>query len=106
MGADEECIGSMLDRANRGDMCAPTASSIRGGSEIPISDDSSAHFCGGGVRRRAYLAAMPPLISPEEALSLGRLTDRDDIEALIERAWAARVERFGDSTDMCSLVNA
>ncbi|HEX8103841.1 MAG TPA: biotin synthase BioB, partial [Solirubrobacteraceae bacterium] len=49
---------------------------------------------------------MPPLISPEEALALGRLTDRDDIEALIERAWAARVERFGDSTDMCSLVNA
>src|SRR3712207_7302668 len=28
------------------------------------------------------------------------------IEALIERAWEARVERFGDSTDMCSLVNA
>jgi biotin synthase len=49
---------------------------------------------------------MPPLISPEEALALGRLTDRDDIEALIERAWSARVERFGDSTDMCSLVNA
>ncbi|MEO6496681.1 MAG: biotin synthase BioB [Solirubrobacteraceae bacterium] len=49
---------------------------------------------------------MPPLISPDEALALGRLTDRDDIEALIERAWAARVERFGDSTDMCSLVNA
>ena len=25
---------------------------------------------------------------------------------LIERAWRARVERFADSTDMCSLVNA
>src|SRR6478752_9578664 len=49
---------------------------------------------------------MPPLISPEEALALGRLTERADIEALIERAWSARVERFGDSTDMCSLVNA
>src|SRR4051812_24153970 len=49
---------------------------------------------------------MPPLISRDEALALGRLTDRDDIEALIERAWNARVERFGDSTDMCSLVNA
>jgi biotin synthase len=49
---------------------------------------------------------MPPLISPEEALTLGRLTDREDIEALIDRAWNARVERFGDSTDMCSLVNA
>src|SRR6478752_7974775 len=49
---------------------------------------------------------MPPLISPEEALALGRLTEPADIEALIERAWQARVERFGDSTDMCSLVNA
>jgi len=49
---------------------------------------------------------MPPLISPDEARNLGRLTDREDIEALIERAWTARVERFGDSTDMCSLVNA
>jgi biotin synthase len=49
---------------------------------------------------------MPPLISPEEALALGRLTEREDIEALIDRAWNARVERFGDSTDMCSLVNA
>jgi biotin synthase len=49
---------------------------------------------------------MPPLITREEALELGELTDRADIEALIERAWQARVERFGDSTDMCSLVNA
>jgi biotin synthase len=24
----------------------------------------------------------------------------------VQRAWEARVERFGDSTDMCSLVNA
>jgi biotin synthase len=39
---------------------------------------------------------VPPLISQEEALRLG----------VIERAWKARVERFGDSTDMCSLVNA
>src|SRR5213596_2383820 len=49
---------------------------------------------------------MPPLISPEEALALGRLTEREDIEALVERAWKARVEHFADSTDMCSLVNA
>jgi DNA-binding response OmpR family regulator len=28
------------------------------------------------------------------------------LEALIERAWLARTERFGDATDMCSLVNA
>ena len=49
---------------------------------------------------------MPPLITPEEALALGEIEDHAEIEALIERAWKARVERFGDSTDMCSLVNA
>src|SRR5271155_16887 len=49
---------------------------------------------------------MPPLISREEALQLGELTEQREIEALVERAWRARVERFGDSTDMCSLVNA
>ena len=49
---------------------------------------------------------MPPLISREEALRLGELEDHAQIEALIERAWKARVERFADSTDMCSLVNA
>src|SRR3954463_6922795 len=49
---------------------------------------------------------MPPLISAEEALTLGRLTELADIEALVERAWEARVEVFGDSTDLCSLVNA
>jgi biotin synthase len=46
------------------------------------------------------------LISFDEALELGELTDHDDIGALVERAWAVRTERFGDSTDMCSLVNA
>jgi biotin synthase len=49
---------------------------------------------------------MPPLISREEALQLGDLEDRAEIEALVERAWRVRLERFGDSTDMCSLVNA
>jgi len=49
---------------------------------------------------------MPPLISREEALRLGELEDRAEIEVLIERAWKARVENFGDATDMCSLVNA
>ena len=49
---------------------------------------------------------MPPLITPQEALELGALSDPRDIEALVERAWAARVERFGDSTDLCSLVSA
>jgi biotin synthase len=49
---------------------------------------------------------VPPLITEEEALELGRLTDHAEIEALIERAWEARLDHFGDSTDMCSLVNA
>jgi biotin synthase len=49
---------------------------------------------------------MPPLISFDRALELGALTDRDEIMALVERAWAARRERFGEATDMCSLVNA
>src|ERR1700686_1000549 len=49
---------------------------------------------------------MPPLITPAEARRLGELEDHAAIGGLVERAWAARVERFGDSTDMCSLVNA
>ncbi len=49
---------------------------------------------------------MPSLISREEALALGELADRDEIGELVERAWAVRRERFGDATDMCSLVNA
>jgi biotin synthase len=49
---------------------------------------------------------MPPLITREEARELGELTDHSQIEALVERAWGARVERHGQSTDLCSLVNA
>src|SRR4051794_39329461 len=49
---------------------------------------------------------MPPLITREEALRLGELEDRGEIEALVEHAWRVRVERFADSTDLCSLVNA
>jgi biotin synthase len=49
---------------------------------------------------------MAPLISFEEALQLGELTDHEEIGELVERAWQVRTDRFGDSTDMCSLVNA
>jgi len=49
---------------------------------------------------------MPPLITREEARALGEISDHAEIEALVERAWEARQERFGDSTDLCSLVNA
>src|SRR5947209_10504295 len=49
---------------------------------------------------------MPPLITREEAIRLGEIEDHVEIGALVERAWEARVERFADSTDMCSLVNA
>jgi biotin synthase len=49
---------------------------------------------------------VPPLIGFDEALALGELSDHEDISELVERAWAVRKENFGDSTDMCSLVNA
>ena len=49
---------------------------------------------------------MPSLISFDEATALGAITDHDEIGDLVERAWQVRTERFGDSTDMCSLVNA
>src|SRR6478735_8930432 len=49
---------------------------------------------------------MASLISFEEALALGELNDHEEIGALVERAWEVRRENFGDSTDMCSLVNA
>jgi biotin synthase len=49
---------------------------------------------------------MPPLITFEEALELGELTGHGDIERLVDVAWQVRQDRFADSTDMCSLVNA
>src|SRR4051812_15660174 len=49
---------------------------------------------------------MPPLITPQEALDLGQIEDHAEIEALVDRAFRARLEHFGDSTDLCSLVNA
>jgi biotin synthase len=49
---------------------------------------------------------MPPLISRQEALELGELEDHAEIEALVQRAWDVRRDRFADATDMCSLVNA
>jgi biotin synthase len=49
---------------------------------------------------------MPPLITFEEAMDLAAISSREEIAELVERAWQARTERFGDSTDMCSLVNA
>jgi biotin synthase len=49
---------------------------------------------------------MPPLISFDEALEMAAISSHEEITALVERAWAVRRERFGDSTDLCSLVNA
>ncbi len=49
---------------------------------------------------------MASLITVEEALAYGALTEHGEIEGLVERAWEVRRENFGDSTDMCSLVNA
>jgi biotin synthase len=49
---------------------------------------------------------MASLITFDEALALGELTSHDEIGDLVERAWAVRTERFANSTDLCSLVNA
>ncbi len=49
---------------------------------------------------------MTSLITFEEAMKLGELSDHGAIGDLVERAWAVRTENFGDSTDLCSLVNA
>jgi biotin synthase len=49
---------------------------------------------------------MPPLITFEEALELGELTAHEDVERLVDLAWQVRRDGFGESTDMCSLVNA
>jgi biotin synthase len=49
---------------------------------------------------------MPPLIEFEDALELGELSDHRDVERLVEIAWEVRQDNFGESTDMCSLVNA
>src|SRR5256885_9844715 len=49
---------------------------------------------------------MASLITPSEALAYGEHDEAGEIEALVERAWEVRRENFGDSTDMCSLVNA
>src|SRR6478736_2241036 len=49
---------------------------------------------------------LAPLITFEEALELAELTAHEDIERLVDVAWEVRQDGFGDSTDMCSLVNA
>src|SRR4051812_12843811 len=49
---------------------------------------------------------MAPLITFDEAMELAAISTHEEITQLVERAWEVRTERFGDSTDMCSLVNA
>jgi biotin synthase len=49
---------------------------------------------------------MAPLITFEEALGFAELTAHEEIERLVDVAWRVRQDGFGDSTDMCSLVNA
>ena len=39
-------------------------------------------------------------------MELAVISTHEEITGLVERAWEVRTERFGDSTDMCSLVNA
>jgi biotin synthase len=52
------------------------------------------------------LRPVPSLITFDEALELAGLTEHEDIERLVELAWQVRQDQFGESTDMCSLVNA
>jgi biotin synthase len=49
---------------------------------------------------------MAPLITFGEALGFAELTAHEEIERLVDVAWRVRQDGFGDSTDMCSLVNA
>jgi biotin synthase len=49
---------------------------------------------------------VPSLVTFDEALALAEISGQDRITELVERAWRVRTERFADSTDMCSLVNA
>src|SRR4051794_3151080 len=49
---------------------------------------------------------MPSLITFDEAVELAALTDHADIERLVDLAFQVRQDQFGESTDMCSLVNA
>ena len=49
---------------------------------------------------------MASLISFDEALELGELQAHAYIERLVDVAWLVRQDGFGESTDMCSLVNA
>jgi len=49
---------------------------------------------------------MPSLITFDEALGLAGLTEHEDIVRLVDVAWQVRQDEFGESTDMCSLVNA
>jgi biotin synthase len=49
---------------------------------------------------------MASLVTFREALELAALTDHADIERLVELAFQVRQDQFGESTDMCSLVNA
>src|SRR5258705_5850144 len=49
---------------------------------------------------------MPPLLQFEAALPLGERPHHQEFGDLMGRAWQVREENFGDSTDMCSVVNA
>src|SRR5689334_24374796 len=86
-------------------MVLPGYGATSSGPEL-VASARSDEFARDRPPQLASCAPMPPLITREEALALGEIDDHAEIEALVERAWAARQDRFGDSTDMCSLVNA
>src|SRR5258707_978388 len=95
--------------------CAPAASAARACSRIWSGSIIACIGVSASAKRdcaqKPQSSAQPPdlaLTSEHMSVESAKRSTRAfrQIEDLIERAWKARVERFADSTDMCSLVNA
>src|SRR5947207_2338945 len=76
--------------------------------ELAAASEKELRAAGLSGRKATYLRDLAAHVL-DGSLELDRLaaiSERNEIEALVERAWAVRRERFDDSTDLCSLVNA
>ena len=112
-GRDPACPARVAAERPGGAGVRVAQSAVRSGRtvEVPPVGTDSTKFGGergpAAVRTRAYACArMASLITFEEALELGELEAHADIERLVDVAWMVRQDNFGESTDMCSLVNA